>query len=215
MCFHISYDYARIGQSLVMNHLLTPSSKRHFVCHSKRDFALVDRLELQHVYRCLDLLAEHKMALEEAVFDRNRKMFTMSVDVVFYDLSTFHGESQRADELRDFGVSKAGKVNEVQVLMGLVIDRDGRAIGFEVFPGNTFEGPTLLKVLRKLQKYFKLERVVIVADKGLNSTLNLKVIKDAGQHFETLFVRSHAASRGTAAIAACLRYSDPYRKFCA
>jgi transposase len=176
----ISYDYARIVESLVMNHLLTPSSKRHFVLHSKRYFGLLDRLKLQHVYRCLDLLAEHKMAIEEAVFEQNRNIFNMSVDVVFYDLTTFHFESQRADELRDFGFSKAGKVNEVQVVMGLLIDRDGRPIGFEIFPGNTFEGTTLVKVLEKLHKHFKLERVVIVADKGLNSKLNLKRIKDAG-----------------------------------
>jgi transposase len=176
----ISYDYAGIVQSLVLNHLLTPSSKRHFFRHSKRYFGLVESFELQHVYRCLDLLAEQKMAIEAAVFDRNRNMFNMSVDVVFYDLTSFHFESQRADDLRDFGFSKAGKLNEVQVVMGLLIDRDGRPIGFELFRGNTFEGKTLLKVLRKLQKHFKLERVVIVADKGLNSKLNLKAIKDAG-----------------------------------
>jgi transposase len=176
----ISYDYAGLVQALVLNHLLTPSSKRHFFCHSKRYFGLLERLELQHVYRCLDLLAEHKMEIEAAVFARNRNMFNLSVDVVFYDLTTFHFESQRADELRDFGFSKAGKVNEVQVVMGLLIDREGRPIGFELFPGNTFEGPTLVKVLRKLQKHFKLEQVVIVADKGLNSKLNLKAIKDAG-----------------------------------
>jgi transposase len=176
----ISYDYARLVQSLVMNHLLTPSSKRHFVSHSKRYVGLLETVELHHVYRCLDLLAEQKMALEEAVFDRHRNLFNMSVDVVFYDLTTFHFESQRTDDLRDFGFSKAGKVNEVQVVMGLLIDRAGRPIGFEVFRGNTFEGTTLVKVLRKLQKHFKLERVVIVADKGLNSKLNLKGIKDAG-----------------------------------
>ncbi len=177
---HISYDYAGIVESLVMNHLLTPSSKRHFFSHAKRYFGLIDTVELQHVYRCLDLLAEHKVAIEEAVFDRNRSMFNMSVDVIFYDLTTFHFESQRADDLRDFGFSKAGKVNEVQVVLGLLIDRDGRPVGFEVFPGNTFEGATLVKVLKKLQNHFKLGQVVIVADKGLNNKLNLKVIKDAG-----------------------------------
>jgi transposase len=176
----IRYDDVRIVESLVMNHLLTPSSKRHFFRHSTHYFGLIDELELQHVYRCLDVLAEHKVALEEAVFERNRNMFNMSVDVIFYDLTTFHFESQRADELRDFGFSKAGKVNEVQVVLGLLVDRDGRPIGFELFPGNTFEGSTLVKVLRRLQTHFKLGHVVIVADKGLNSKLNLKTIKDAG-----------------------------------
>jgi transposase len=176
----IRYEYGRIVQALVLNHLLSPSSKRHFAHHSARYFGLLDTVELQHVYRCLDLLAEHKVAIEQAVFDRHRTMFNMSVDVVFYDLTTFHFESQRADDLRDFGFSKAGKVNEVQVVMGLVIDQDGRPIGFELFRGNTFEGATVVKVLRKLQQHFKLEQVVIVADKGLNSKLNLNAIKAAG-----------------------------------
>ena len=176
----ISYDYAGIVESLVMNHLLAPSSKRRFFQHARRYFGLIDTLELQHVYRCLDLLADHKVSIERAVFERNRNMFNMSVDVIFYDLTTFHFESQRADTLRDFGFSKAGKVNEVQVVLGLLIDRDGRPIGFELFPGNTFEGTTLVKVLQKLQKHFKLGQVVIVADKGLNCKLNLKAIKDAG-----------------------------------
>lgn len=176
----IRYEYVRIVESLVMNHLLAPSSKRGFFRHSDRYFGLIDTLELQHVYRCLDLLAEQKVRIESAVFERNRTMFNMRVDVIFYDLTTFHFESQRADELRDFGFSKAGKVNEVQVVMGLLVDRDGRPIGFEVFPGNTFEGTTLVNVLGKLQDHFKLGQVVIVADKGLNSKLNLKAIKDAG-----------------------------------
>ena len=176
----ISYDYAGIVESLVMNHLLTPSSKRHFFHHARGYFGLIDNLELQHIYRCLDLLADQKVDIEEAVFERHRNMFNMNVDVIFYDLTTFHFESQRADDLREFGFSKAGKVNEVQVVLGLLIDRDGRPIGFEVFPGNTFEGTTLVNVLRKLQKHFKLGQVVIVADKGLNCKLNLKTIKEAG-----------------------------------
>jgi transposase len=163
-----------------MNHLLAPSSKRHFFHHAERYFGLIENLELQHVYRCLDLLADQKVTIEEAVFERNRNIFNMNVDVIFYDLTTFHFESQWADEMRDFGFSKAGKVNEVQVVMGLLIDRDGRPIGFELFPGNTFEGTTVVKVLGKLQHHFKLGHVVIVADKGLNSKLNLKAIKEAG-----------------------------------
>ena len=97
----------------------------------KRYFGLLETGELQHGYRCLDLLAEQKVAIEEAVFARHRNMFNMSVDVGFYDVTIFHVESQRADEVRDFGVSKAGKLNEVQVVMGLLLDQDGRPIGFE------------------------------------------------------------------------------------
>jgi transposase len=176
----ISYDYVRIVHGLVTNHLLTPSSKRDFALHLDRYAQLLDGIPLHHIYRTLDLLSDHKVAIEQAVFDRNRTLFNMEVDVVFYDVTTFHFESQRADDFRDFGFSKAGKVGEVQVVLGLLIDRDGRPIGFELFPGNTFDGKTLVPVLSRLQKDFKIGQVVIVADKGLNSKLNLKEIKDAG-----------------------------------
>jgi len=104
----------------------------------------------------------------------------MNVDIVLYDVTTFHFESQRADELRDYGFSKANKINEVQVVMGLLVDNEGRPIGYELFPGNTFDGKTMLKVLQKLKQNYKLNQVIIVADKGLNSKINLKDIKEAG-----------------------------------
>ncbi len=104
----------------------------------------------------------------------------MQVDIVFYDVTTFHFESQLQDDLRDFGFSKAHKFNEVQILLGLLIDCEGRPIGYELYPGNTFDSKKLLKILEKLKKQFNLNKVIIVADKGINSKLNLKYIKDNG-----------------------------------
>ena len=98
------------------------------------------------------MFAENKEAIEQELFQRNRNLFNMQVDIVFYDVTTYHFESQRADDLRDFGFSKANKINEVQVVMGLIIDREGRPIGYELFPGNTFEGKTMLNLLEKLKK---------------------------------------------------------------
>jgi len=68
----------------------------------------------------------------------------------------------------------------VQIVMGLLINKEGRPIGYELFSGNTFEGKTLLKILEKLRQHFKIDKVIIVADRGLNSKLNLKEIKDHG-----------------------------------
>jgi transposase len=78
----------------------------------------------------------------------------MNVDVVFYDVTTFRFENIRKDTLRDFGFSKENRVNEAQVILGLLIDRTGRPIGYELFPGNTFEGKTLEASLDKLSERF-------------------------------------------------------------
>ena len=82
----------------------------------------------------------------------------MSVDVVFYDVTTFSFSSVRPDNLKDFGYSKKGKPNKVQVVMGLLIDCYGRPIGYELFSGNTFDGKTLPAALDALEKRFDVIR---------------------------------------------------------
>ncbi len=176
----IEYDFSTIVFSLVIDRLLIASSKRSFYINRDRYLEYDEQLRLHQVYRVLDILSANKEKIEEDIFNRNRNLFNMKVDIVFYDVTTFHFESQMEDELRDFGFSKANKINEVQVVMGLLIDADGRPIGYELFPGNTFDGKTMLKVLNKLKKLFNLQQVIIVADKGLNSKINLKEIKDNG-----------------------------------
>ena len=173
----IEFNFAEIVFSLVVNRLLNPSSKLYHYQHRDKYFNQNDNVQLHQFYRTLDILAENKEAIEEALFEKNRNLFNMKIDVVFYDITTYHFEAQLSDDLRDFGFSKANKIDEVQVVMGLLIDIEGRPIGYELFPGNTFEGKTMLKVLEKLRKKFMLENVIIVADKGLNSKLNLLDIK--------------------------------------
>jgi transposase len=138
---------------------------------------------LNHLYRSLDILSEHKEEIEDYLFNREKSLFNVNVDVVFYDVTTFRFESVKKDTLRDFGFSKENRVNEVQVVLGLLIDRTGRPIGYELFPGNTFEGKTLEASLDKLSERFGIRRVIIVADRGLNSKLNLKRIKEKGYDY--------------------------------
>jgi transposase len=176
----VKFPFAEIIFSLVINRLLMPSSKHFHYYHRDRFLEFDEGLSLHQIYRALDILSKNKEAIEKELFERNRNLFNMEVDIVFYDVTTYHFESQKADALRDFGFSKANKVNEVQVVMGLLINREGRPIGYELFPGNTFEGKTMLNILKKLKKLFNLKQVIIVADKGLNSKINLKEIKDRG-----------------------------------
>jgi len=176
----IEYNFMETIFSLVINRLLCPSSKRSYY-YNRNKFLEYDKdLNISSVYRALDILSSNKEYIETEIFNRNITLFNMEVDVVFYDVTTYHYESQRSDNIRDFGFSKANKVNEVQVVMGLLIDKEGRPIGYELFRGNTFDGKTMLRTLEKLKKVFKLKEVIIVADKGLNSKINLKEIKERG-----------------------------------
>jgi len=167
---------------MVIQHLLDAKSKLSTYIHQNRYIGLKE-IKLQHLYRSLDLLSENKEILEEEIFYQNRHLFNIQVDVVFYDVTTFAFESVRKDSLRDFGFSKDAKFKEVQVVMGLLIDQEGRPIGYELFSGNTFEGKTLEVSLDKLKKRFTIGKVIIVADRGINSKINLKKIRDKGYDY--------------------------------
>lgn len=162
---------------MVIQHLLSPTSKLG-TYNKKNRYTKFPEIELHHLYRSLDILCEGKSAIESHLFDMNRSLFNMKIDVVFYDVTTFHFESVKQDSLRDFGYSKNAKFNEVQVVLGMLIDCDGRPVGYELFPGNTFEGSTLTKALESIEKRFGIRNVIIVADRGINSKLNLKNIVD-------------------------------------
>ncbi|UCE04475.1 MAG: IS1634 family transposase [bacterium] len=179
---NIEYDFIQTVYLLVLDRLLNPGSKlASFQKQGK--YIGVENVKLHHLYRCLDILSEAKNEIEQSIFERQKDLFHMSVDIVFYDVTTFHFESNRADDFKEFGFSKAGKFNEVQVVMGLLIDMDGNPIGYDLFPGDTFDGKTLLATLSALKQRFSIRKLIFVADKGINSKQNLHLIKEAGYDY--------------------------------
>jgi transposase len=178
----LQFDLNSVCFLMAVQHLLSPQSKLATYLH-RGQYLGVPEIDLNHLYRSLDLLAENKECIEDYVFEKNRSLFNLNVDVVFYDVTTFHFESVRDDGFRDLVFSKANKINEVQIVLGLLVDSEGRPIGYELFPGNTLDSKTLERSLEKLKKRFCIRQVVIVADRGLNSKLNLKRIKDQGYDY--------------------------------
>jgi len=173
------YEIEETAFLMAVQHLLQPKSKLA-TYENQGKYVGLKQAELQHLYRTLDRLGEYKERIENDLFVENYKKVGNKVDVVFYDVTTFAFESVIADELRNFGFSKDCKFNEVQVVMGLLIDSNGFPIGYELFPGNTFDGKTMLGALRNIKKRFGINKVVIVADRGINSKGNMKLIKGAG-----------------------------------
>ena len=175
----ITFSLSDVTFLMALQHLLEPKSKLATYQEQQRYFGLSES-SLQHLYRSLDCLSEKKEQIETGLFEYNYVRANKKVDVVFYDVTTIHFESVIADELRDFGFSKNCKFNEVQVVMGMIIDSDGLPVGYELFKGNTFDGKTMVAALENIKKRFGINRVIIVADRGLNSKGNLALIKEAG-----------------------------------
>jgi len=176
------FDLSSSSFLMTVSHLLAPRSKLATYQGQKR-YTNIAPIELSELYRSLDILAKHKEHLEEEMYLANRNLFNMEVDIVFYDVTTFSFSSVKADTLKDFGFSKDSKPGKVQVVLGLLIDCHGRPIGYELFPGNTFDGKTLEAALKAMESRFGIRKVIIVADKGINSKLNLKMISDRGYSY--------------------------------
>ncbi|MEI6789942.1 MAG: IS1634 family transposase [Myxococcaceae bacterium] len=175
----VEYSISETTFFEVVSRLVEPCSKLRLHQTQSKYFG-IEEAKLHHLYRVLDLLSDHKEDLENAIFRNNVDLFNVSVDVVFYDVTTLYFESQKQNDLKDFGYGKDGKFNEVQIVLGLLVNSDGLPVGFDVFSGNTFEGKTLLSSLKKLKERFNIKNVIIVADRGINSKINLKLIKDSG-----------------------------------
>lgn len=141
--------------------------------------------KLHHLYRALDILAGHKEEAERFLFYHKKDLFTVGVDVVLYDLTTLRFEStvKEPGRLRQFGYSKEMRSDCTQVVLGLLTDTDGIPLGFEVYPGSTFEGSTLEGIVDKMRKKFTVKRFVFVADRGLFSWGSLEYLRKDGGEF--------------------------------
>lgn len=156
-----------------------PGSKRDSVRLLERDFGV--RLNLDSVYRMMDDLDEASVEqIQQCAYRSAQQLLGKPLDVLFYDCTTLYFESFWPDSLRQQGFSKDHKAQETQVLLALMVTRDGLPVGYEVFPGATFEGHTLIPVIDALKKRLSIERVVFVADRGLFNEGNLKALEQAG-----------------------------------
>ena len=178
----LGFDLARIVFTLVVSRFIRPGSKLKVFEYWQEKLCplyLSGKDELHQLYRALDVLALHKEAIEQRLFQRGRDLLSPAVDVVLYDLTTLRFESTREDlgELRRFGYSKEMRSDCTQVVLGLLVDTAGIPLGFEVYPGNTVEGDTLRDIVDRMREKFQVRRFIFVADRGLFSAANLETIR--------------------------------------
>src|ERR1700682_4263560 len=135
--------------------------------------------QLKQWYRTLDQLLEHKAETEHALFITLRDLFSLQVDMVFYDLTSTYFEGRGPPEIGAHGHSRDGKPRNPQVLVGLVLV-DGWPIAHHVFEGNRRDAKTVPDVLRDLEQRFGLKRIVFVGDRGMVTSQNLEDLRGNG-----------------------------------
>lgn len=173
-------EIEEILKQLVFQRLLTPSSKKSAYDHRENYVDFRNDLILEDYYRVLDIIYDEKEKLEKHLNNTLKKKFNRELNIVLYDVTTYYFESVKKDEIKGFGFSKDNKVNQVQVVMGLLIDNNGIPISYELYPGNTSEFSTLYPVIKDLKEKYKLKKVIVAADRGLNSGKNLFLLKELG-----------------------------------
>jgi transposase len=155
------------------------------------DIPGAEGLDLHHFYRAMSWLGEEveekpagalaprcvKDLIEERLFDRRRDLFT-DLSVVFMDTTSLSFYGQGGETLGEHGYSKDYRPDLKQMILGLVVDGDGRPICTEMWPGNTADVTTLLPVVDRLRKRFSIGRVCVVADRGMISAATIAGLEE-------------------------------------
>lgn len=180
---NIAFNFPDAVFYMVAARALMPDSKLAQWKARNQFLYRAEGLDLHHLYRSVTLLHQNKQSIVTYLNRQIAKNYNRTVTAVLYDVTTFAFESQEKDELRNFGFSKDCKVNQTQVVMGLLIDDQGVPIDYELYSGNTSEFSTMVPILKKLKKEYGIGRVIVAADRGLNSGKNLLDIKDLGMDY--------------------------------
>lgn len=161
---------------MVMARIANPKSKRGSVKMLEQDFGVT--LPLHKVYRMMDHLDEKSIKrIQDIAHNATMDLLQKKVNVLFYDCTTLYFESFRSDDLKQNGYSKDLKFNQPQVILALLATEEGLPLGYELFPGSSFEGHTLIPVLKSLRERFQLNHVIFVGDRGMMSDDNLSALE--------------------------------------
>jgi len=180
----------------VLHRLMISGSDR--ACEQWRDdyrIDAVDDLQLHHLYRAMAWLGEElpateqagrslvarciKDLVEERLFARRRSLFT-DLSVVFMDTTSLYFEGEGGATLGERGHSKDYRPQLNQMIVGVIIDQEGRPVCSEMWPGNTTDVTTLIPVIDRLRSRFGIERVCVVADRGMISAETIASLEQRG-----------------------------------
>lgn len=166
---------------LVIIRILEPASKLRSIelldtyfgiRHNRKDF-----------YRSARHWPELKQLVEQRVVGFAGDHYAFEFELLFYDVTTLYFETFEPDELRRPGFSKDNKFQQPQVLVALMVTPEGFPVGYEVFPGNTFEGHTIVPVVKAFMEKHKVGKFTVVADAAMISHANVEALIAEGINY--------------------------------
>jgi hypothetical protein len=187
----LAFDFERVVFALVLQRILAPGSDRAgakwIATVRARGF---DTLRLPHYYRALRVLWQRKATIEQALYQKGLDLFNQPLDLVFFDTTSLYFEGRGPAGLARLGKSKDHRPDHPQVVLGVLMRRDGLPIACEVWPGNTADVTRLTVIADLLRKRFDIQQVVVVCDRGMVSKKSLQALEAQGfQHIVGMKMR--------------------------
>lgn len=169
-------------KDLVLYRLVYPKSKLKTTEYLHR-FSQKHYTE-DDIYRYLDKLhSKQKELVQQISFKHTQAVLGQEISVVFYDVTTVYFEIDNEDELRKTGFSKEGRHQNPQIVLGLLVSKNGYPLAYDIFEGNKFEGHTMLPIIDGFKTKYKLNQLVIIADSGLLSSQNIEQLQAKNYEF--------------------------------
>jgi hypothetical protein len=175
----------------VLHRIMDPGSDRAAEkWRSAYSISGIDTIDLHHLYRAMAWLGEeladqqgsglvprtNKDLIEEQLFAKRRNLFN-DVGLAIFDTTSLYFEGDGGTTLGRHGHSKDSRPDLHQMVLGVVIDETGRPICSEMWPGNTADVTTLIPVVTRLRERFLLDRVCIIADRGMVSAKTIATLE--------------------------------------
>jgi len=178
-------DLAEAILILIISRLLSPGSEHHTATWMNSVYASKwESLQLQHLYRALDFIYHHKTDLEKDLFFKTADLFNQELDLVMFDTTSikYWGEGEDVNILQ-YGYSKEKRGDLKQLIIGILMTKDGLPCACEIFPGNTSDLKSFLYTIEKLKEDYRIGKLIWVADRGMVSTDNISKLNELKQEY--------------------------------
>ncbi len=171
-----------IFRQLVIARLGQPLSKSATVEYLKSHFD--EDAKLHRIYRYLDKLHNTQQEkIQQISVEHTLRILGGTIGLLFYDVTTLYFEADYGDDFRETGFSKDGKHSQPQVVLGLLVSKDGYPLSYSVFNGSQYEGFTMLPVIENFVHKFNLKDFIVVADSGLMNQNNLSLLESGNYRY--------------------------------
>lgn len=188
----VEFSVDQIFRLLVFSRILCPASKKGTFDNQNFYFEDFGDFSLDDIYHALDIICKNNEALQKWIFDHSEKLYDRDLSVSYFDCTNYYFDIGRSDmdsfDEKGNCVDKEGNIVDAKyrkrgpeknhrpdpiVEMGLLMDRNGIPLAFDLFPGNESEKVHMRPIINRIKQDFSNTRIIFVADRGLNTSDNI------------------------------------------